>query len=137
MAIKGNVIEVGQPISGVGKTTGKQWTKQECAIRTVGQYPQEVAFSLMNDKITQHNLQVGDYIEVEVDARSRKYNDKWYTELVAWKVYKPNQTVQAVAPQQQMSTPPPVYQQQAPQGYTAPGPQFAPAPQNEINDLQF
>lgn len=82
MAIRGRVIHVGQPEQGVGKTTGKQWSKQVFAIETEGQYPKKVAFGVMNGKFT---MNVGDVVEIEVDAQSREYNGKWYTELTCWR----------------------------------------------------
>ncbi len=116
--IRGQVIFVGQLQSGVGKNSGKQWQKQEYVIQTDGQYPKKVAFSLLNDKIQQANIQMGQTIEVEVDAQSREYNGKWYTELTAWRVNNlgnaaPAQTYQQPVQNQN------VYQQTAPQGYTA------------------
>lgn len=115
--IRGQVIFVGQLQSGVGKNSGKQWQKQEYVIQTDGQYPKKVAFSLLNDKIQQANIQMGQTIEVEVDAQSREYNGKWYTELTAWRVNNlsaaPAQMYQQPVQNQN------VYQQSAPQGYTA------------------
>lgn len=106
--IKGKVIFVGTPENGVSKA-GKQWSKQVFAIETEGQYPKKVAFSVMNNKFT---MNVGDFVEVEVDASSREYQGKWYTELNCWKCNNLSNPAQNV--------PQPVYQQQAPQGYQQP-----------------
>jgi hypothetical protein len=112
MAIRGKVCTIGQLQSGVSKTKGTPWKKQEFVIETEGQYPKKVAFSMMNDKIDNANIQMGQTIEIEVDAQSREYNGRWYTELTAWRV---NNLGFTAAPQQQA-----VYQQQAPQGYQQP-----------------
>lgn len=127
--IRGRVIFIGQPEQGVSKTTGKQWSKQVFAIQTEGQYPTNVAFGVMNGKFT---MNMGDVVEVEVDARSREYNGKWYTDLTAYRcnnISAPAQAPQTPQPQQQ-----PVYQQTAPAGYQAPQ---NPAPQSPANDLPF
>lgn len=116
--IRGRVIFVGQPVSGTSKA-GKQWSKQEFAIETEGQYPKKVAFGVMNNKFT---MCVGDVVEIEVDAQSREYNGKWYTELTCWRCN--NQGNQPAPPQN------PVYQQQPPQGYAQPAYPQNPAPQN-------
>lgn len=121
MAIQGRVIYVGQIQTGVSKNSGKTWRKQEYAIETQGQYPKKVAFSVMNDKIEQFNIQMGLTIDIDVDAQSREYNGKWYTELTAWRVNNLGMTNQ---PQNNN----PVAQQQAPQGYQSTDP-FASAPQ--------
>lgn len=125
--IKGKVIFVGTPESGVSKA-GKQWSKQTFAIDTEGQYPKKVAFGVMNGKFT---MNVGDLVEIEVDASSREYQGKWYTELNCWKCNN------LTAPAQ--NGPQPVYQQQPPQGYQQPQyPQNPPpAPQHDSNNLPF
>lgn len=136
--IRGRVIFVGQPESGVGKTTGKQWSKQVFAIETEGQYPKKVAFGVMNGKFT---MNIGDVVEIDVDAQSREYQGRWYTELTAYRCN--NISATPSAPQQPQQYPPqqPVYQQTAPQGYAAPQyPQNpAPAPQKSqsSDDLPF
>lgn len=113
MAIRGKVIHVGQPQSGTSKA-GKPWSKQEFAIETEGQYPKKVAFGVMNNKFT---MNIGDVVEVEVDAQSREYQGKWYTELTCWRCnnHGAQQPVQNQA----------VYQQQAPQGYAPSSDPFA------------
>lgn len=120
--IKGKVIFVGQPASGTSRA-GKQWSKQEFAIETEGQYPKKVAFGVMNGKFT---MNMGDVVEIEVDAQSREYNGKWYTELTA---YRCTNLGNQPAPQQQ-----PVYQQQPPQGYQQPTYPQNPAPQQQTSD---
>lgn len=113
MAIQGKIIHIGQAFCGNRKSDGQPWKSQEYVLETSGQYSKKVCFKLMNDKIDQANIQIGHTVEIEVDASSREYNGRWYTELTAWKVN--NQGFVNAAPAQQ-----PVYQQQAPQGYAAP-----------------
>lgn len=134
MAIRGRIIHVFQPKSGVSQA-GKEWSKQEFVIETEGQYPKKVAFGVMNGRIT---MNVGDVVEIEVDAQSREYNGKWYTELTCWRCNNlGNQPYAQSAPQQQA-----VYQQTPPQGYQAPqnpapAPQQNYAPQQLANDMPF
>lgn len=134
MPITGKIVHIGQVVSGTRKKDGQPWKKQEFVLETGGQYPKKVAFSIMNDKIDKANIQLGHSVEIEVDALSREYNGKWYTELTAWKV---NNHGVVNAPEHTQ----PVYQQQAPQGYQQPQPQ-APAPtapqsQSASSDLPF
>lgn len=118
--IRGKVIHIGQMMEGVSKTKGTPWRKQEYVIETEGQYPVTVAFSLMNDKIAQAAIQLGNVLEVDVDARSREYNGKWYTELTAWRVK--NLSIATVA----QHTNGQVYNASAPQGYSAAPQGYAP-----------
>lgn len=113
MPIRGKIIQVDQPMSGVSVKSGKPWRKQLCVLETEGQYPKKVAFEVMNDNIEKFNIQMGQTVECEIDIESRQYNGKWYTNNgIAWRVnnFGYIQTVQQ--PMQQ-----PVYQQQAPTGY--------------------
>lgn len=109
--IQGKIIAVGQSFNGTTKD-GKPWRKQEYIMEISGPYPKKLAFSVMNDKIDNANLQVGHTAEIEIDAQSREYNGKWYTEVTAWKVN--NRGIVNTAPGHD------VYQQQPPQGYAAP-----------------
>lgn len=111
--IRGQVIAVGEIQQGVAKS-GKQWQKQDCVVQSEGAYPKKVAFSIMNDKIAQANIQMGDIVEAEVGIESREYNGKWYTDLNAYRV--DNMSVGAPAPSPQSAP----YQQMPPQGYAAP-----------------
>lgn len=111
MAIRGKIIAMLDEQSGVSKA-GKNWRKRAYVLETEGQYPKKVCFSVMNERIDQANLQVGCVAEVEVDAESREWQGKWYTDLTAWRINNLGFAAQTQQYQQQ-----PVYQQQAPQGY--------------------
>jgi hypothetical protein len=86
MEIKGKVIQLLQPQTGMGKKG--QWKKQEFVIETQTQYPKKVCLSMWGDKIEQFNLSVGDMVNVSVELESREYNNRWYTEARAWKLEK-------------------------------------------------
>lgn len=109
--IRGKIIHCLGENSGTSKS-GKAWRKAEYVLETEGQYPKKVKFSIMNERIDQANLQVGCTAEIEIDAESREWQGKWYTDLTAWKINNLGFYQQAPQPQQQ-----PVYQQQTPQGY--------------------
>ena len=124
--IKGKVIFVGTPVQGTSKA-GKPWSKQEFAIETEGQYPKKVAFGVMNGKFS---MNMGDIVEIEVDAQSREYQGRWYTELTAWRCNNLGT--------QQQNAQQPVYQQQAPVGYQAPAyPQPAQAYPPQADNYPF
>ena len=86
MEIKGRVIQLLQPQTGMGKKG--QWKKQEFIIETPGQYPKKVCLSAWGDKVDQYRLAVGDEVNISVDLESREYNGRWYTEARAWKLEK-------------------------------------------------
>ncbi|MEE9321929.1 MAG: DUF3127 domain-containing protein [Granulosicoccus sp.] len=52
-----------------------------------GQYPQMVKFQLVQDKCTLiDDYSEGDQIVVEFDLRGREWNEKYFTNLQAWKI---------------------------------------------------
>ncbi|MBC7451808.1 MAG: DUF3127 domain-containing protein [Cytophagales bacterium] len=84
MEINGKIVALLPAQSGQGKNG--TWKKQEYILETVGQYPKKVCFSVWGEKIDQFNVKQGDDVEVSFDVESREYNQRWYTELKAWKV---------------------------------------------------
>jgi hypothetical protein len=68
--------------------TGKKgvWVKQEFVIETNDQYPRRVCISVWGDKVDLlDKFKEGDAMIVHFNPESREYNNKWYTELKAWK----------------------------------------------------
>lgn len=66
---------------------GETWQKQEFVIKTEGQYPTEICFSVWNDKtLMLDRCQVNDKLIVKFNPSSRQHNDRWFTELTAWNI---------------------------------------------------
>ncbi|MFG6385463.1 MAG: DUF3127 domain-containing protein [Muribaculaceae bacterium] len=84
MQIKGKIIVALPEVSGTSQA-GKAWRKREYVLETQEHYPKKIAFTVMNERVYEFNLQVGATYTVDVDAESREYNGKWYTTLTAWK----------------------------------------------------
>ena len=85
--ITGKVIKILSEQSGQGKF-GK-WQKQEFVIETSDKFPKKVCFTAWGDKTdTVKNLFEGDEITVGFNPESREYNERWYTDLKAWKITK-------------------------------------------------
>jgi hypothetical protein len=86
MKLVGKVIEV-QP-STTGQSSRGQWTNQGFAIETIEQYPKQVFLKAWNDQVEKVSKFVPGRTQVEVmfEPRSNKYEDKWFTELKAWKI---------------------------------------------------
>lgn len=104
MELTGTIIDILPITSGVSKS-GKEWKKQECAIEIPGTYPETVAFSLFGEKCENHGLEIGQNATISINLRSRKFNDRYFTEASAWKVeinagktYSPPQPKQDLPP---------------------------------------
>jgi hypothetical protein len=63
-----------------------EWRKQDIIVETDGQYPKKVCISIWGDKINEGQLQIGNLLQIDFDIESREYNNKWYTDIKAWKI---------------------------------------------------
>ena len=86
MEISGTVVSILPEINGEGKNG--TWRKQEFILETEGQYPKKVCIVMWGDKIDQFALSEGEAVTASIDAESREYNQRWYTDLKAWKIEK-------------------------------------------------
>ena len=94
MEIQGKIIAVLPTRSGTS-ARGTQWSSQTSVIETQEQYPKKLAFDVINDKIYQFNIQVGEFLTVQFDINAREYNGRWFNSVNAWNVIR--QTQQAPA----------------------------------------
>jgi hypothetical protein len=84
MEINGKIIELLPEKT--GESGNGPWRKQEFILETDGQYPKKVCFMAWGDKIDQFDIKQGEDLVVSIDLESREYNDRWYTDVKAWKV---------------------------------------------------
>ena len=94
MEIQGKIIAVLPTRSGTS-ARGTQWSSQTAVIETQEQYPKKLAFDVINDKIDQFNIQLGEILTVQFDINAREYNGRWFNSVNAWNVIR--QTQQATA----------------------------------------
>lgn len=133
MEFEGKVIMELPVVEGVGKATGKAWKKKEWVLETLGNYPRKVKVQAFNDRADSLNLQVGQIYVVSVDAESREFNGRWYTDLSVFAA-RESQPQGAAMPQSMGAAP-----VGGPQ-FAAPG-NFGPVPQmpaaSQEDDLPF
>ena len=97
MEIKGRVLQVLPEEHGTSKA-GKAWTKQLVILEGTGQYPKPAAILFFN--ATQIPVE-GATITAQVEAESREYNGRWFTDLRCWKfIAEGGQVFNAPAPAQ-------------------------------------
>lgn len=86
MTITGKVTKVLDTQSGTNKS-GEQWQKGGFVIETESQYPKKIAISTWGDVANYSSkLKSGEKVTAHIDIESRKYNDRWYTNVKAWKI---------------------------------------------------
>lgn len=85
MDITGKLIKILPEQSGQGKNG--VWTKRDFVIETTEEYPKKICFAAWGDKATEvAKLAIGTTLKVAFDIASREYNEKWYTDLKAWRI---------------------------------------------------
>jgi hypothetical protein len=93
LEITGKLYKILAEQTGAGKNGN--WVKQEFVIETTEQYPKKVCCSVWGDKVEAlKNFQPGDQIKVSFNLESREYNERWYTDIRAWKIEKQSGSVE-------------------------------------------
>ena len=87
MELTGKIINVLPETSGT--SARGPWRKQEYVIEIPGDYPKQVCFMVWGDKIDQFKVTEGESMTVHFDLESREYNGRWYTDVKAWRVERP------------------------------------------------
>ncbi|MFI3293899.1 MAG: DUF3127 domain-containing protein [Rikenellaceae bacterium] len=85
MEIQGKVIQI-MPAA-KGTSARGEWQRQEVIFEYAdGQYSRKLAVSFFNKPTDIENLKIGEIYNVSFNIESREYNNRWYTELRAWRV---------------------------------------------------
>ena len=86
LELSGKLIKKMPEVTGTGRT-GTNWIKQEFVLETQDQYPKKVCMSVWGDK-TQDlaPIQEGEIVKVQFNVESREYNERWYTEIRAYRL---------------------------------------------------
>ncbi len=82
----GKLIKVLPEVTGQGKNG--PWSKQEFVIETLdSQYPKKVCMTAWGEKVADLKQYAdGDMLKATFSAESREYNERWYTELRAFRI---------------------------------------------------
>ena len=70
--------------SGVSQS-GNNWRRAEYILETEESHSHKIAFSVMNARIDEFHLAIGERVELSVDVDSREFQGKWYTSLTAYR----------------------------------------------------
>jgi len=87
----GKVLQILPEIKGT--SARGDWKKQDFIIETAEeQFPKKICFTLFNDKNgTFEKIKPGMEVEVTFSIESREYNDKWFSNINAFRVEAANQ----------------------------------------------
>ena len=86
LELVGKLIKVLPEVTGQGKNG--PWSKQDFVIETLdSQYPKKVCMTAWGEKVNDlKQFADGDTLKATFSAESREYNDRWYTELRAFRI---------------------------------------------------
>jgi len=101
MELTGKLIAAMPTQSGVSARTGNAWMSREYVIEVPGQYPKKCCFKVFGeDRLKQFNLRKDEIVTVQFDIDAHEYNGRWFNEIQAYNVIRPQQQAPAPAPQQ-------------------------------------
>jgi hypothetical protein len=94
MEVKGKILKVLQEEKGQSKA-GKDWFKSGFVIETFDQFPKTIALTVMSEKLMPvvRGLKIGEEVTVHINIESREYQDKYFTNVTAWRVDKATQGI--------------------------------------------
>ncbi len=81
LTISGRITEIGSAAK------GENWQKQDFTIDTIEQFPKTVNIHVWNDKLNQlSRCRIGDVVICRINVSSKKNENRYYTEVTAWKI---------------------------------------------------
>lgn len=84
MEITGKIIQILPEETGEGRNG--TWKKQNFVLETQDQYPKKVCISVWGDKIDLNQFGENAVITASINIESREYNNRWYTDVKAWRI---------------------------------------------------
>lgn len=113
MEVTGKLIAAMPTQSGVSQRSGNPWMSREYVIEIPGQYPKKMCFKIFGeDRLKQFNLRKDETVTVQFDIDAHEYNGRWFNEIQAYNILRPQQAA-APAPQQCAAPFPPAQPEQS------------------------
>lgn len=104
--IQGTIVQALPIQSGVNQQSGTQWQRASYIIQHEGgQYPKTMVFDVLNTRIQELNIQVGETLVVHMNCDAHEHNGRWYNSISAWKAERPQMQQMVQQPMQQMQQP--------------------------------
>jgi hypothetical protein len=113
-----------------GTSARGTWSKQDFILETQEQYPKKVCVSAWGERVNELSaVAEGDILKVSFNVESREFNERWYTDVRAWRIEKQQIGAPATSPVQAApgAVPPPPSSEDP----------FSGASEQEADDLPF
>ena len=86
LRVIGKVVKKLEVVKGISKA-GKEWQKAGFVLEIPGEWPKNVAFDLFGEKVKiLYLIKENQEVEVFFNLESREWNEKYFTNVQAWKV---------------------------------------------------
>jgi len=88
LSLTGEITKITKLQTGTSKA-GKEWQKLGFVVTIQSEYPKDAYFTVFGEEKVANFMKfnrVGQTVEVFFNISSREFNEKWYTDLGAWKV---------------------------------------------------
>jgi hypothetical protein len=93
-----------------GTSARGAWSKQDFILETQEQYPRKVCVAAWGERVNElSSMAEGDMLKVSFNVESREFNERWYTDVKAWRIEKQQAGATATPPAQNVpdAVPPP------------------------------
>ncbi len=118
-----------------GTSARGEWQRQEVIFEMMdGQYARKIAVTFFNRPDDVKNLKEGGAYTVSVNIESREYNERWYTDVRAWRVVAKDAPAAAAPVAEPYNSAAP---QSAPQAQPQQSAPASPATADDVDDLPF
>ena len=89
MEIKGFISAILPKVTGVSKSSGKNWSAVDFVIETEEMYPRKVCLKLFGEEKVDDFIgkyKVGDEVKACFDIDAHEYQGRWFNSVNCWKV---------------------------------------------------
>jgi len=86
MEIQGKIVQTLDLLTGQG--ANGEWRKQSYIMELPGSYPKKICIDVWGANIDSFQIKDNEELTVSIDIESREYNEKWYTNIKAWRVQR-------------------------------------------------
>jgi hypothetical protein len=70
-----------------GTSARGAWSKQDFIVETQEQYPKKVCVSAWGERVNElSGMAEGSMLKVSFSVESREFNERWYTDVRAWRI---------------------------------------------------
>ena len=120
-----------------GTSARGAWSKQDFIIETQEQYPRKVCVAAWGERVNElSTVAEGDMLKISFNLESREFNERWYTDVKAWRIEKQLAGAPAASPAQTAPAAVPPPPPPSPSS-SSPGEDPFGASQQEVDDLPF